>query len=113
MSRGPGVVQRFILDYLAAGHPEPDGRSALLGERKARRIGHPLWKIAAAYSGAAVPGRSTMCSFGRAMASLRRAGLVEVRHRYDHPYLRIRRTATGRAGMSDSSATGDLAETGL
>jgi hypothetical protein len=88
MSRGPGVVQRFILDYLTAGHPEPDGRSAVLGERKARRIGHPLWMIAAAYSGAAVPSRSTMCSFGRAMAGLRRAGLIEVRHRYDHPYLR-------------------------
>lgn len=110
MSRGPGVVQRFILDYLAAGHPEPDGRGSMFG--RYRPVGHPLWMIAAAYSGAAVPGRSAMCSFGRAMAGLRRAGLVEVRHRYDHPYLRIRRTATGRAGMSDSPTTGDPAESG-
>lgn len=29
-----------------------------------------------------------MASFGRAMASLRRAGLVEVRHKWESPYLR-------------------------
>jgi hypothetical protein len=88
MSRGPGVVQRFILDYLAAGHPEPDGRGSMLG--RYRPIGQPLWKIAAAYADPAVPGRSTMCSFGRAMATLRRAGLIEVRYKYKHPYLWMR-----------------------
>lgn len=92
MSRGPGVVQRHILDYLAAGHPEPDVRgSRMFGERRRKpvHIGYPLWTIAAAYSAPAAPSRSTMCSFGRAVAALRNAGLIEVRHHYKHPYLRI------------------------
>lgn len=96
MSRGPGVVQRFILDYLAAGHPEPDGRGSILG--RFRPVGHPLWRIAAAYTGTEVPGRSTMCSLGRAMAALRRAGIIEVRHRYKHPYLRLAARQTTRKG---------------
>jgi len=98
MSRGHGVVQRYILDYLRAGHPEPDKRSSFDHPRKRRPvlIGHPLHAIAAAYApahvnphtGAAYASRSTMCSFGRAMATLRDAGLIEVRHKYDTPHLR-------------------------
>lgn len=101
MSRGHGVVQRFILDYLAAGHPEPDKRSRFDVPRKRRpvHIGHPLWQIAGTYAeehgrasrdqfGRAYADRTTMASFGRAMATLRRAGLVEVRHQYDTPHLR-------------------------
>ncbi|MGH4017264.1 MAG: hypothetical protein ACRDSL_25715 [Pseudonocardiaceae bacterium] len=96
MSRGPGVVQRFILDYLAAGHPEPDGRGSMLG--RYRPVGHPLGKIAAACTGTEFVDRCTMCSFGRAMAALRRAGLIEVRHRYKHPYLRLAARQTTRKG---------------
>ncbi len=95
---------------MRADHPTRGDPAA--GGRPQRTPDGPLAVIAAAYSGAAVPGRSTMCSFGRAMAGLRRAGLIEVRHRYDHPYLRIRRTATGRGGMPASPTTGDLAKSG-
>lgn len=109
MSRGHGVVQRFILDYLRAGHPEPDKRSSFDFPRKRRPvlIGHPLWAIAAAYAeqagrpmkrdplGRPYASRSTMASFGRAMATLRTAGLVEVRHKYDTPHLRC---SPGNAG---------------
>jgi hypothetical protein len=97
MSRGHGVVQRFILDYLAAGHPEPDKRSSFDVPRKRRPvlIGHPLWRIAGAYSREDVPSRTTMASFGRAMATLRRGGLVEVRYQYKVPHLRLAPSATG------------------
>lgn len=97
MSRGPGVVQRHILDYLAAGHPEPDGRGSMFGRYKP--VGHPLWKIAAAYTGTKFVDRSTMCSFGRAMAALRRGGLIQVQYRYKQPHLRLTaRKATRKGG---------------
>jgi hypothetical protein len=112
MSRGHGVVQRFILDYLAAGHPEPDMRLPPGLGRRPRRpelIGHPLYVIAAAYRGiprnqwgqlVRAPDRSTMASFGRAMATLRAAGLIEVRHKYDQPHLRMPARGRGRAGLA-------------
>jgi hypothetical protein len=113
MSRGHGVVQRFILDYLAAGHPEPDKRLPPgLGPRPRRPelIGHPLYVIAAAYRGMPrdrwghlAPDRSTMASFGRAMATLRAAGLIEVRHKRDHPHLRIVRAPNSATALLRSS----------
>ncbi len=91
MSRGHGVVQRFILDYLAAGRPEPNVRSALLSRGRPERIGHPLRAIAAAYAGVEAPDRTTMASLGRAMATLRAAGLIEIRYKWDLPHLRLAR----------------------
>jgi hypothetical protein len=104
MSRGHGVVQRFILDYLAAGHPEPDVRDWVAGPRPRRpkRIGHLLWDIAYAYRGGP-PDRSTEASFGRAMATLRRDGLIEVRYKWrrHYPHLRIAKRRPSRRDAAD------------
>ena len=102
MSRGQGVVQRFILDYLAAEHPEPDQRSSFDFPRKRQPvlIGHPLHAIAATYRGPD-PERVRLLAIARplhygelrpAVATLRRAGLIEVQHREGYPHMRLSKT---------------------